>query len=560
MSRHQVTGYTSSPDFPTTPGSFQTQRGNANAFSSDNDAFAAKLNPAGTALVYSTYIGGSNVEFGLDIATDPAGNAYVAGLTGSDDFPLTPDAFARAGGAFLTQLSPTGAGLHSLRFGNNGTPTRFSGVAVDQTGSAFVTGFTGSNTFPTTPGAYQTAYRGGEYDSFVVKFSGFATGTTTPPSQNTIQFSAANFVVSEGAGRAAVTVSRSGDISGQASVRYQTVDDQAAIRCDDTTTVPDVAFARCDYATTLDTLFFAAGEAQKTFEVSIIDDAHVEGEEQFQLQLADPVGATLGPAPTTTLTITNNDTPGGPNPIFNSEFFVRQHYLDFLSREPEPDGKMAWLGVLNGCSDVNNNPDCDRLTVSSAFFRSPEFQLKGYYVYRFYKLSFGRLPLYNEIVADMRSITGETAEEVFAKRTLFADNWVKRPAFMSSYEGLEIMRFVNTLMDRYNLSQITAPDPANPDGTAKVTLMRSNLIDRLNNSTLTRAQVVRAIAESDEVFSQEYNRAFVAMQYYGYLRRAPEDDGYQSWLRVINEDPSNFRIMVNGFMNSTEYRLRFGQP
>ncbi|HYG10184.1 MAG TPA: DUF4214 domain-containing protein, partial [Pyrinomonadaceae bacterium] len=56
------------------------------------------------------------------------------------------------------------------------------------------------------------------------------------------------------------------------------------------------------------------------------------------------------------------------------------------------------------------------------------------------------------------------------------------------------------------------------------------------------------------------NRAFVAMQYYGYLRRTPEEDGYQAWLRVINEDPNNVRRMVNGFINSTEYQLRFGLP
>ena len=69
----------------------------------------------------------------------------------------------------------------------------------------------------------------------------------------------------------------------------------------------------------------------------------------------------------------------------------------------------------------------------------------------------------------------------------------------------------------------------------------------------------RAAADSDEVSAAEYNGAFVAMQYYGYLRRTPEDSGYQAWLKVINQDPQNIRLMVNGFMNSPEYRLRFGQ-
>jgi hypothetical protein len=96
-----------------------------------------------------------------------------------------------------------------------------------------------------------------------------------------------------------------------------------------------------------------------------------------------------------------------------------------------------------------------------------------------------------------------------------------------------------------------------------VLLTRADLINRLSAGgaqALTRAQVLRAFVESAEVGAVEYNGAFVAMQYYGYLRRTPEESGYQAWLKVINEDPNNVRIMVNGFMNSTEYRLRFGQP
>jgi hypothetical protein len=107
---------------------------------------------------------------------------------------------------------------------------------------------------------------------------------------------------------------------------------------------------------------------------------------------------------------------------------------------------------------------------------------------------------------------------------------------------------------------VTTPDPATPDGATKVALSAADLTSGLNAGTLTRAQVLRAIADSDEVGAAEYNSAFVAAQYYGYLRRTPEDSGYQAWLKVINQDPNNIRIMVNGFMNSVEYRLRFGQP
>ncbi|PWT88560.1 MAG: hypothetical protein C5B55_12900, partial [Blastocatellia bacterium] len=86
----------------------------------------------------------------------------------------------------------------------------------------------------------------------------------------------------------------------------------------------------------------------------------------------------------------------------------------------------------------------------------------------------------------------------------------------------------------------------------------ADLTNQLGAGTLTRAQVLRAIADSDEVFNVEFNQAFVAMQYFGYLRRAPEPAGYNAWLTYLNTHPTDFRTMVNGFVNSPEYRLRFG--
>jgi hypothetical protein len=113
-------------------------------------------------------------------------------------------------------------------------------------------------------------------------------------------------------------------------------------------------------------------------------------------------------------------------------------------------------------------------------------------------------------------------------------------------------------MARYSLTQITTPDPANPDGTNKVTLTTADLTNQLGAGTLTRAQVLRAIADSDQVFNAEFNQAFVAMQYFGYLRRTPDVAGFNSWLNYLNAHPTDSRTMVNGFMNSIEYRLRFG--
>ncbi len=255
------------------------------------------------------------------------------------------------------------------------------------------------------------------------------------------------------------------------------------------------------------------------------------------------------------------------NPVDRNDFFVTQQYLDFLFRQPDTNGFNAWFNLLGGCPNVNNtDPNspaarCDRINVSSSFFGSTEFQFKGYFVYRFYKLALNRQPAYAELIPDMMSLSGPTAPDVFRQRAALASNFVQRPAFLALYPtALSPTDFINALMNRYSLQTITTPDPASPDGTVKVALARADLINRLSAATLTRAQVVRAIADSDEVFSIEYNAAFVFMQYAGYLKRDPEAGGYNGWLTYLNTHPGDFRTMVNGFMNSPEYRSRFGQP
>ncbi|HEV7904098.1 MAG TPA: Calx-beta domain-containing protein [Pyrinomonadaceae bacterium] len=374
------------------------------------------------------------------------------------------------------------------------------------------------------------------------------------PNASTFQFHAPAYVTPERAG-VTITVTRSGSLdTGGAFVSYRTVDDPAAVRCDVAGTT---AYARCDYATAAGTLYFAAGETEKQFDVMITDDAYVENTESFPVEIFNPAGATLGARTTASVEISANDEPGIPNPIDFSLFFVRQHYLDFLTREPEMFE--PWSPVLNNCSNVYDNPACDRITVSSSFFRAPESGFKGYFVYRFYALSYGRMPRYNEIIPDMTSLSGASAEEVFANRAAFAERWLARQEFRNLYDAKTNAGFVGTLMDRYGLARITTPAPANPEGASKVMLTRADLIGGLDNQTLTRAQVVRAIVESDEVFAAEFNPAFVAMQYFGYLRRDPDPD-YNKWLAYLKANPTDFRTMVRGFVNSVEYRLRFGQP
>jgi hypothetical protein len=305
--------------------------------------------------------------------------------------------------------------------------------------------------------------------------------------------------------------------------------------------------------------------------VPIINDGHAESAETFQLRLSNAAGAgtTLGSQSVATVTILDNDAAGARNPIItlpltaDYAFFVRQQYLDFLSREPEEAGLNAWVGVLNRCSDINTGPatetDCDRIAVSAAFFNSGEFQLKGFYVFRFYRLAFNRLPQYTEIVSDMSFVAGATAEELYARRAQLATRFTERTEFQSQYAGLSNEQYVTTLMNRYGLQAVTTPDPQQPDTGGKVRLTVSDLISRLSTGAMSRAQVLRAVADSDEVAAAEFNNAFVAVQYYGYLRRTPEATGYQDNLNALERGVSR-REMINAFLNSPEYRLRFGQP
>ena len=174
-----VTGVTQSPDFPTTSGAFDR----SGAASNFLDAFVTKLNPTGTALVYSTFLGGGNFEWGRDIEIDAAGNAYVAGQTQSSDFPTTGGAFdpsfnvdscPRCGidqyDAFVTKLNPAGSGLVYSTFLGGFDIDDALGIALDSSGAAYVGGETGSSNFPTTPGAFDTS-RNGAYDAFITKLN-----------------------------------------------------------------------------------------------------------------------------------------------------------------------------------------------------------------------------------------------------------------------------------------------------------------------------------------------------------------------------------------------------
>ena len=166
-----VTGQTFSSSFPTTTGAFQPKCGSCSG--GDSDAFVTKLSPTGSALLYSTFLGGSGTDIGDGIAVDSSGNAYVTGLTGSTDFPLQSALQTALGGAddaFVTKLNPAGSALvYSTFLGGSqpdGAVTFGASIAVDSSGYAYLTGQTSSTDFP-LQSALQSTYGGGSTDAFV---------------------------------------------------------------------------------------------------------------------------------------------------------------------------------------------------------------------------------------------------------------------------------------------------------------------------------------------------------------------------------------------------------
>ena len=382
----------------------------------------------------------------------------------------------------------------------------------------------------------------------VIQSFDIASPTPTPtPNVSTVQF-LTPVEVGEGSGKAVITVTRTGDTSGIASVDYLTTDtDNFTIGCADTINNLGAAFGRCDFAVSLARLTFAAGETIKTFDVPIIDDAIPEGRETFSVILKNPVGTTLGPLSSVKVTIVDNDLAGDRNPVFETRFFVTQQYIDFLGRLPDSEGFANWVQTLNGCPNggfgENDNPSCDLVHVSSAFFLSAEFQGRVYFAFRFYDVALGRRPTYAEFVPDMALVGGsQSPESEVLSKAAYTEAWTQRMEFKARYDGLSNAAYVDAL-----------------EVNAEVTVAnKSTLVAALNNGQMTRAEVLRNIVESQAVFDKFFNRAFVAMQYFGYLRRDPDTIGFQNWLDTLNADPSNFRHMIFGFLFSTEYRQRFG--
>jgi hypothetical protein len=248
----------------------------------------------------------------------------------------------------------------------------------------------------------------------------------------------------------------------------------------------------------------------------------------------------------------SRETVGGGNAIDMPEYFVRQHYLDFLSREPDSAGLAFWSNQLRGCGNDFNCMERRTINVSAAYFLSMEFQRTGGLVDGLYRATFGRAPRFEEFMPDTRTIGHDVVvnadgwEETLRNNTdEFLNAWVERAAFRAAYDNLGNDGYVDALISNTGVSFTDAE--------------RAALVNGLNEATLSRAGVLQQVAQNERFVRAKFNEAFVRMQYFGYLRRNPDDSGLHFWLNKLNEFDGNFERaeMVKAFLVSGEYRDRF---
>ncbi|MET0648126.1 MAG: SBBP repeat-containing protein [Pyrinomonadaceae bacterium] len=576
-----VTGSTYSTDFPTVNPIQAAKAG------SGRDAFVTKMNAAGSALVYSTYLGGSDEDQAEDVAVDSAGNAYVTGYTASADFPTAnPFQSGFDGGStdvFLTKLNAAGSVLaYSTLLGGSEGEAGF-GVAVDSAGNAYVAGFTYSaNDFPTANALRCTD--ASAPDAFVAKFNAAGTGLVYstylggdranglavdsagnayvtlggPPGFPTLviggagsgpvvmkigdastapvsllQFTQTAPSVQEDVTSLTLTVQRTGDTSGAVTVDYATADVSAR--------------ERSDYTTAAGTLRFAPGETAKTIDLLVNEDSFafsfMERDETFTVSLSNATGgATLAClTATATVEIRNDGTEPTTNVIDDPATFVGTHYHDFLNRQADAPGLNFWTGQITPCGADAACIDRARTAVSTAFSLSIEFQQTGFYVFRFYKASFtdsaGRprgMPRYREFLRDAKEVgRGVVVNEVGWEQLLeankqeFAQHWVQRADFIAEFPlNMTADDYINQLFARSGV----APTPAE----------FNVAFEGYSNSVEGRANALRRVIESGSVYNGQFNAGFVLSQYVGYLRRNPNDvpdtdyTGFDFWLAKLD--------------------------
>ncbi|HEX3232150.1 MAG TPA: hypothetical protein VHQ95_24450, partial [Pyrinomonadaceae bacterium] len=272
-----------------------------------------------------------------------------------------------------------------------------------------------------------------------------------------------------------------------------------------------------------------------------------------------------------------------PNPIDTAANLVIQHYRDFLSREPDPDGLAFWTGQITSCGANAQCIEVARVNVSASFFLSIEFQQTGYLVERMYKSAYGDATATSTFPSTHQLAVPIVRFDEFLRDTqrigqgviVLAPGWEQ---LLESNKQAYALEFVQTA--RFITAFPTSMTPAQfvdklnqnagnvLSGTEQTTAI--NLFGGAPNSsnTTARAQALRQVAEDTDLYNAEFNRAFVLAEYFGYLRRNPNDapeatrdyTGYDFWLTKLNQFNGNYinAEMVKAFLSSIEYRQRFG--
>lgn len=390
---------------------------------------------------------------------------------------LAPGTFGIFGGALL--VGNFGEGNPSIH-AYNPTTGAFLGTLQDESGNGIVIDelwalqFGNGGNGGDLNSLYFSAGIGGEEHGLFGKLV-----PTTSSATSLIQFATSQFASDEAGGHVDFTVIRTGNTSGAATVNYSTFDQS----------VTDHASQKSDYEIALGTLNFAPGETAKTFRILLVDDKFVEGDETIDLYLSNPTGTGvgLGSPSTAAVTILNNDTSApSTNPIDDSAFFVRQHYLDFLNREPDSSGAAFWQNEIESCGSDAQCREVKRINVSAAFFLSIESQQSGYAAYLTHRAAFGpsassspSAVLYGQFMRDLQTLNrgvvfGQPGSDALleSNKQAFFDEFVTRPEFVAKYpSALTNEQYVDNLLASagiapsnfiVNLTNSQENPPANP--------------------------------------------------------------------------------------------------
>jgi hypothetical protein len=416
-------------------------------------------------------------------------------------------------------------------------------------------------------------------DANCLPSSGTLTGgqQVNSPANGVIQFAAAAYSVNEAAGSVAITVTRSGDLSLPASVDYATNDGSSPGVFVPCSLVSGAALDRCDFGRAAGSLQFAAGQSSRTFTVLVLNDSFIEGVETVQLVLSNAsAGSLLGSQTTAKLSIIDDDVVISGNLIDNATAFVEQLYHDFLNRQADSAGLAFWTAQITSCGSDQNCVAQARVNVAASFFLSIEFSETGFLVERLHKTAYGSgsgssnagslhsLPVpiipFNEFLLDRQRVADGVVVGQSGWPSLLENNKV---AFINEF----VLRSRFTTAYPANMTAATFVDVLNTNaGNPLSSAERNQLVSDLGGGNKSRAQVLRAIAEHPNTVSAEFNRAFVLMQYFGFLRRNPNDapdsdfTGFDFWLTKLNQFNGNYldAEMVKAFITSIEYRQRFG--